>query len=178
MVDTKDLKSFGTEVPCGFESRFLYLQFSLISVFGPGLRHTFFIPMIIKLIDFMPRLVCSLLTVALILWLTLAPHPVGEMDVPLFPGADKLVHAIMFGFLAWVLYIDLGKVRNRAPSRLATLLCALAAGAFGAATEWMQGAMHAGRSMEGADLVADLSGAALACLLILLLRNRLPALRH
>lgn len=24
MVDTKDLKSFGAEAPCGFESRFLY----------------------------------------------------------------------------------------------------------------------------------------------------------
>lgn len=134
--------------------------------------------LIVRIINLMPRLVCSSLTVALILWLTLAPRPVGEMDVPLFPGADKLVHAVMFGFLAWMLYIDLGKTRRSVPSATDTFLCAAASAIFGATTELLQNIMEAGRSMEGADWVADTLGAAIACAAILILRDRLPPLRH
>lgn len=134
--------------------------------------------LIVRIINLMPRLMCSSLTVALILWLTLAPHPVGEMDVPLFPGADKLVHAVMFGFLAWMLYIDLGKVRHHVPSVTAAVLCALSSLLFGALTELLQGIMEAGRSMEGADLAADALGAAMACAAILALRDRLPPLKY
>lgn len=134
--------------------------------------------LIVKIINLMPRLTCSSLTVALILWLTLASRPVGEMDVPLFPGADKLVHAVMFGFLAWMLYIDLGKVRRHVPSVTAAVLCALSSLLFGALTELLQGIMEAGRSMEGADLAADALGAAMACAAILALRDRLPPLKY
>lgn len=134
--------------------------------------------LIVRIINLMPRLACSSLTVALILWLTLAPRPVGEMDVPLFPGADKLVHAVMFGFLAWMLYIDLGKTHRSVPSATDTFLCAAASAIFGATTELLQNIMEAGRSMEGADWVADTLGAAIACAAILILRDRLPPLRH
>lgn len=134
--------------------------------------------LIVRIINLMPRLACSSLTVALILWLTLAPRPVGEMDVPLFPGADKLVHAVMFGFLTWMLYIDLGKTRHRVPSATATLLCAAVSAIFGALTELLQRIMEAGRSMEGADLAADALGAAMVCAAILTLRDRLPPLKY
>lgn len=131
--------------------------------------------MIAKIIDSIPRLLCSLLTVSVILWLTLAPRPVGEMEVPLFPGADKLVHALMFGFLTWMLHIDTGKMTRRTPGAVATMMCAVAATLFGALTEWLQQSMQAGRTAEAADLMADAAGAALVCILILMLRFRKTA---
>lgn len=126
----------------------------------------------------MPPTLCSLLTVGLILWLTLAPQPMGELEVPLFPGADKAVHAIMFGFLTWMLYIDSGKVRHHVPSARTTLLCAICSTLFGFLIEWLQKAMAMGRSPEVADMFADASGALVALILILSLRHRLPPLKY
>lgn len=125
-----------------------------------------------RLIDWMPRTACSLLTLALILWLTLAPHPVGDNDLPLFPGADKLVHAIMFGFLSWMFCIDVCKMRQRPPGVCAIAVCAVSAGVIGAIIEFGQQFMGLGRSMENADLIADIAGALLAFLIILATRKR------
>ena len=115
-----------------------------------------------NILDKIPCGVCSGLTVVLILWLTLAPQPVGEMDVPLFEGADKVVHTIMFGWLTWMLWIDTGKRTHRSPTVRATMLCALVAAAFGALIEVLQSAMHLGRSMEAADFIADFAGTLIA----------------
>ncbi len=54
----------------------------------------------------LPPWILSILTVALILWLTLAPDPLGDDSPRLFPGADKVAHAIMFGFLTVVQLLD------------------------------------------------------------------------
>lgn len=102
----------------------------------------------------------------------------GELDMPLFPGADKVVHAIMFGFLTWMLYIDFGKVRHQVPSARATLLCALCSTLSGFLIEWLQKSMDIGRSLEAEDMFADAAGALVALLLILALRHRLPPLKY
>lgn len=109
-----------------------------------------------------PGWLFTLLTVALILWLTLAPEPVGDVDIPLFPGADKLVHAIMFGFLNLVVLFDLCRAhRWRYVATGWILLITLLAALFGVGIEYLQRAMGIGRSLEAADMLADSAGALL-----------------
>lgn len=124
------------------------------------------------------RLFPGLLTAIIILsilWLTLAPHPLPETNLPLFPGADKLVHAIMFGTLAGVLCLDrdLWRVRRLKrtgllpagsslipPRHVAIIICIIIATvAFGGLIEVLQEQMHAGRTSDGWDFVADTAGA-------------------
>ncbi|MCM1005242.1 MAG: VanZ family protein [Prevotella sp.] len=125
----------------------------------------------IKLLYRIPVAVCSLLTMGAIFWLTLAPKPVGDVDVPLFPGADKLIHAVMFGGLAWMFYIDLEKISRRRPCKGGVWGCAAVSIAIGASVEWLQRIMELGRSLEWTDLGADAAGTVLASILILWLRK-------
>lgn len=69
------------------------------------------------------------MVLAVILWLTLAPQPLPDaggswLD---FPGADKVVHALMFGALALVLAVDLSGRECGALSRRALPAAALIA---------------------------------------------------
>lgn len=100
------------------------------------------------------------ITVIAILWLTLAPHPTGDLEIPLFPGADKVVHMIMFGFLTFIVLLELMK-RNKwhtlslASVGIVAFICAI----FGIGIEIIQGAMGLGRSFELLDIIADSAGA-------------------
>lgn len=124
------------------------------------------------------RLLPGLLTtvvVLAILWLTLAPQPLPETDIPLFPGADKLVHAIMFGGLAGVLCLDRDLWRARKlrrtgvlpepstlipPRNVLIIICIILVSAiFGGVIEMLQEGMHAGRTGDAWDFVADAAGA-------------------
>lgn len=109
-----------------------------------------------------PTGLLSGLTVALILWLTLAPHPTGDLDLPLFPGADKIVHGIMFGFLTFVVLLEMMKHRGWSLLPLTAIavvafICAI----FGIGIELLQRAMGLGRSFEVLDMLADTAGAML-----------------
>lgn len=106
-----------------------------------------------------------------ILWLTLAPQPLPEADIPVFEGADKVVHGLMFGGLVFAMVFDrevwLMRHRLSPDSRkekyfiaLFFLLAVLAGGGI----ELLQGAMGAGRSCDGADFLADAAGAFLSAL--------------
>ena len=99
-----------------------------------------------------------------ICWLTLAPHPLPDNDIPLFPGADKLVHAIMFGGFTFCIILDWNR-RHGWPAAIvrADWLAPFCASAFGIVTEILQQEMHAGRSGDVWDLVADITGAFLTC---------------
>lgn len=117
----------------------------------------------------------SVITILLILWLTLAPKPVGEMDVPLFPGIDKVVHACMFGFLTAVMWVDCGR-RNRQwkfPSLRSTAILDSASMALGIAIEFMQHSMGLGRSLEWADMAADAAGCLCAVAMIVIARKHI-----
>lgn len=111
----------------------------------------------------LPPWILTSLTVALILWLTLAPKPLGDEEIPLFPGADKLAHAIMFGFLTTMELLDFQRRRKFRPTAAATAaIAAILSAAFGVAVEYMQRAMQLGRGFETEDMVADAIGAVLA----------------
>lgn len=107
-----------------------------------------------------PTGLLSGVTVAVILWLTLAPHPAGDLELPLFPGADKIVHMIMFGFLTLVVLLETMKYRKWQFLPLVTVgIIAILVSLFGVGIEFAQRAMGLGRGLEILDMLADAAGA-------------------
>lgn len=100
---------------------------------------------------------------AALLWFTLSPKPVGDMEVPFFPGADKIVHAGMFFMLALLCWRDTSVDRmdrhRPLPGRKFFVLTAAASALTGYGIEIAQWKMNAGRSFEWGDIVADSLGA-------------------
>lgn len=107
----------------------------------------------------LPSWLLTILTTLLILWLTLAPDPLGDDSPTLFPGADKVVHALMFGFLTVMLLLD--KERRNGWHKLGNRfiwLSAVSSSLFGIVIEFLQLAMAMGRGFEYTDMVADITG--------------------
>lgn len=101
----------------------------------------------------------SVITLVIILWLTLAPNPLGREEIPVSPGADKIVHGLMFGFLTFVILLDWARSRDFASVRWPIcLVAALFSTALGTGIEFLQRSMHLGRSFETYDIVADTVG--------------------
>lgn len=105
-----------------------------------------------------PRWTATGIVVGTILLLTLMPGD-DMPQVEMFPHFDKVVHAIMFGGLATVLIWD--TLRGRGKHRPATvwLWAAASSTVFGGIVEVLQDMMGLGRSGDGMDLLADMSGA-------------------
>lgn len=119
-----------------------------------------------SILESLPAWLPSSLTVALILWLTLVPDPLGDNGPRLFPGADKVVHAIMFGYLAVMLMLDFQRNHHWKPLTLRSVVMAgTVSTLLGVAVEVAQLMMALGRGFEVADMVADASGAAICCIL-------------
>lgn len=126
-----------------------------------------------RLLAQLPPWLLTALCTAAILWLTLAPDPVGDMHVPLFPGADKVVHAVMFGGLTAMLALDYTRRRHwRGVGVTRLALYALGASLLGVAVEFAQRDMHLGRSFDIADIAADCTGALIAASLCLLAKAK------
>ena len=107
----------------------------------------------------LPAWIMSEITLVIILWLTLAPDPLGKEEIPIFPGADKIVHGLMFGFLTFVILLDWARGRDFASVRgPVCLAAALFSTAVGTGIEFLQRSMHMGRSFEIWDMVADAIG--------------------
>lgn len=107
----------------------------------------------------LPAWSLTILTLGYILWLTLAPRPMGGVEMDLFPGADKIVHGVMFGFLTFVVFLD--RTRNGGESKV-TILFAIVVSSLvsllGIAIEFIQDEMQLGRSFDYLDMVADTTG--------------------
>lgn len=103
----------------------------------------------------------SALTLLVVLWATLAKDPTGDVSVPMFEGADKIVHFIMFGGLTGAFIFDRHRAlwhSGRKPSAPFITVLVIAMTAFAFADEWAQDAMHLGRTADAADLLADAAG--------------------
>lgn len=124
-----------------------------------------------RLIRDLPPWLFTIVTALLILWLTLVPRPLGDLNPPLFPGADKIVHAIMFGALTGSLIIDKERCRGWKRCSLAYIVFAVCVGALsGIVIEYVQDAMHLGRSFDELDMLADCVGSVLTGVLWYLIR--------
>lgn len=103
----------------------------------------------------------TLLTLAVVLYATLASDPAGAETVMLFEGADKLIHAIMMGGLDSAVLFD----RRRSGHRLTRNFkwgVAIACIVFSAFDEIAQQTMGLGRSLDIYDFVADVIGIIIA----------------
>ena len=119
-----------------------------------------------RLHRYLPVFVPTAVVLALILWLTLAPHPVGDMEVPWFEGVDKVVHSIMFFALTLTALFDEMRMKGWNAVRLPLIsMTVVAGGVIGCIIEILQDYLGMGRSMEFLDAVADCFGAVLAGIL-------------
>lgn len=113
-----------------------------------------------------PRWSYTALVVVGILLLTLVPQPLPDMDVPLWEHTDKVVHALMFGGLAFVIAFDYARekgIRSLTPGM--SVVCAGVSIAFGGTIEVVQDLMGLGRSADILDFFADSVGAIIAGLI-------------
>ena len=99
----------------------------------------------------------SALVVAFILYATLSSAPTADISLMLFPYADKLIHAIMFGGLTGAVAFD---CRRSGMSLTRPLMLAIAAcvAVFGALDEFAQALLTEVRSGDGFDWLADVAG--------------------
>ncbi len=114
----------------------------------------------------LPAWILTVITLAAVLWLTLAPHPLGQQEPPpLFPGADKVVHVIMFGGLTFAALADWARSRDfRSVRWPVCILMAALSSLIGIAIEFIQRSMDMGRSYDPIDMVADISGSFLVAI--------------
>lgn len=113
----------------------------------------------------LPPWILSVVCVAAILWLTLFPKPFGDMEPQLFPGADKVVHALMFGGLALCILIDIWRKNSFNRLSLKALVgTAVISVGFGGLIEMVQYSMKLGRAGDIMDFAADTCGVITATL--------------
>ncbi len=113
----------------------------------------------IKLLLKVPTGIFSILLTAVVLYLCLAPQPVKSPGFFSFPGADKVVHGIMFFALTAVYLFDCRKMKHPRPiSGAGTVMIGIAAILLGGAIEVVQELMALGRSMDPLDWLADACG--------------------
>lgn len=112
------------------------------------------------------------LTLGIILWLTLAPKPLGDEPPKLFPGADKIVHALMFGFFAAMMMLDWQRQHQwkRISPQVGLFISSISAFS-GIIIEFLQDWMDLGRGFEYLDILADVTGAFLFGTLWLIFQN-------
>lgn len=112
-----------------------------------------------KILDRIPRFLTSAVVTAGVLYLTLAPRPFGSVRIPLFEGADKVVHFMMFFAMTFAYHFDFR--RGKKPVDEARLMgwIFVSLSAFGGLIELAQWKMRMGRSGDWYDLLADIAGA-------------------
>lgn len=113
-----------------------------------------------------PRWIFTIVCMLAILYLTLMPDPLGEEKIPLFPGADKIAHALMFFGLTLCMLFDYMRSHGwKKPSLPRISLMSLIGMGIGIGIEYIQRWMALGRGFETADMVADAAGAIAAGML-------------
>lgn len=97
------------------------------------------------MISFVSKWWPTMVVAAVILYGTLSSDPAGVEHLPMFPGADKLIHAVMFGGLAGALAFDWQRAHRGeiVSKKLMAAFCAACIVA-GGLDEIAQGAMENG----------------------------------
>lgn len=114
---------------------------------------------IIEIINGIPPYQPTVAVLIAILYLTLLPKPLGEEEIHLFEGADKVVHFIMFGGLTGTAIFDRFRI-SRPMTMCGALVIALISALIGATVEYLQYAMLLGRAGNDVyDALANTLGA-------------------
>lgn len=107
------------------------------------------------------------LVLLVIAYATLWPDPLPDNSIPLFPGADKLIHAIMMGGLLSAILFDRARKFGCAKALARTSKCwiLVICMMFCVIDEGAQSLMKLGRESDPLDLLADWGGCIIAFLL-------------
>lgn len=109
----------------------------------------------------LPTGVPSIITIAVIAYLSLADNPVGADEFALFPGADKLAHFLIYFVAASVFILEYCKKRmphhTHLNVELALMTCAIILGMIMEAGQLL---VPETRDFEVQDIVANTLGAA------------------
>ncbi len=124
-----------------------------------------------RLLNRIPLFLLTATGVTILFILTLMPGDQAP-ELPPFPHADKVAHALMFGMVSLAAMWDIGRYSGRL-SKATYALTAIGTTALGALIELLQGAMGVGRSGDWLDLAADAAGAFILPLLLMPLLNRM-----
>lgn len=106
------------------------------------------------------RITLSLVYLTIIALLSLLP-PNDFPDIPLFPGADKIVHTCMYLGLVWLACWSMHAEINH----FWYYLIVLFAISWGAVMEFSQLFMHLGRSFDYYDMVGNSVGSLIGVLI-------------
>lgn len=114
----------------------------------------------LRLIRNIPPYLPTALVIIAILYISLAPDPMpDEIPLLLFPGADKVIHFIMYGGLTGTFCFDYYRRGNCSKEGIALIVAALIATAMGGAIELIQDYMGIGRHSDYLDFIANAAGA-------------------
>ncbi len=114
-----------------------------------------------------PTGVLTLLTLILICYVSLDDNPFDVNDVQLFYGADKVVHAIMYGFLTMVMIYEMTKGLYFFKPNWQLYICLIAFNClFSTLIESLQELMDLGRCYDIYDIIANCSGVIIGFLLM------------
>ena len=120
----------------------------------------------------LPAGLFSIIVFLTIMWLTLSSKPLGENPPPMFPGADKLAHAIMFGGFVVVMLLDWQRKHGwKRVGWIRAIICGVISSFVGILVEFAQANMGLGRSFEYDDMTADTVGAFLFAVSYLILQK-------
>lgn len=112
-----------------------------------------------KIIHKSPAWLYTVIVTLAIIYLTLVPKPLPDIQMPLWEHTDKVVHALMFGGFVAACCLDyMRKKQISHISKRIMLTIIIIATAFGGIIEILQNAMGLGRSGDYFDLIADLAG--------------------
>ena len=112
-----------------------------------------------KIIHKSPAWLYTVIVTLAIIYFTLVPKPLPDIQVPLWEHTDKVVHALMFGGFVAACCLDyMRKKQISHISKRIMLTIIIIATAFGGIIEILQNAMGLGRSGDYFDLIADFAG--------------------
>ena len=107
---------------------------------------------------------CMSIVVALSIFMLSSRSKLPLPDSTLFPGMDKVLHALAFGCFAFSFSYWLGRDRWKAKPAVCVLIVCIAAACYGASDEIHQ-MFVPGRDASIYDWIADCTGALAASLL-------------
>ncbi|MDY0388807.1 MAG: VanZ family protein [Methanolobus sp.] len=105
-----------------------------------------------------------LVYLALLAWLSLTPASYFSSSLVSFPGADKIVHVIIYLFLGFLLFLFINDITQKTRFKTYLIVFTLAS-AYGVLMEllqlWIRSSL---RSFEFADIAANCAGVAMGIL--------------
>jgi len=113
------------------------------------------------------RITLSLIYLTIVAFLSLLP-PNDLPDIPLFPGADKIVHTCMYLGLAWLACWSM----HAEVKRKWYFIIILFSISWGIMMEIFQFLMHLGRSFEFYDIVSNSIGTLIGVLIYILMAQQ------